>query len=154
MSLKLLFIILLASACLGHLNNTCSTVSLSWPHSHMYVSAISYVHAVRRHPETVLNTDGIITAICVTLMYTADSRRQITLLRKARSTCHNAVKHNGQLVKRFYGVRSWLCDELTASRPPYGGRTIIMVALWNRADHYIFMLFLLLLSSFFFFFLA
>ena len=38
--------------------------------------------AIRRHPETVLNTDGIITAICVT--YTADyrSRRQITLLRK------------------------------------------------------------------------
>ena len=28
------------------------------------------LHAVRRHPETVLNTDGIITAICVTLMYT------------------------------------------------------------------------------------
>jgi len=32
------------------------------------------LHAVRRHPETVLNTDGIITAICVTLMYTADYR--------------------------------------------------------------------------------
>ena len=28
----------------------------------------NYLHAVRRHPETVLNTDGIITAICVTLM--------------------------------------------------------------------------------------
>ena len=33
-----------------------------------------YLHAVRRHPETVLNMDGIITAICVTLMYTADYR--------------------------------------------------------------------------------
>ena len=56
--------------------------------------------------ETVLNTDGVITAICVTLMYTANyrSRRQITLLRKARSTRHNAVKHDGQLVTRFYGV--------------------------------------------------
>jgi len=48
----------------------------------------------------VLNTDGVITAICVTLMYTADYRslRQITLLRKVRSTCHNAVKHDGQLI--------------------------------------------------------
>jgi len=56
----------------------------------------------------VLNTDGVITAICVTLMYTADyrSRRQITLLRKAHSTRHNAVKHDGQLVTRFYGVTS------------------------------------------------
>jgi len=56
----------------------------------------NYLHAVRRHPETVLNMDGIITAICVTLMYTA--RRQITLLRKARSTRHNAVKQDDQLV--------------------------------------------------------
>ena len=70
----------------------------------------NYLHAVRRHPETVLNTDCVITAICVTLMYTADyrSRRQITLLQKARSTRHNAVKHDGQLVTRFYGVTSWL----------------------------------------------
>jgi len=51
--------------------------------------------------------------ICVTLMYTA--RRQITLLRKARSTRHNAVKHNGQLVTWFYDVTSWPCDELTGS---------------------------------------
>jgi len=59
-----------------------------------------------RHPETLLNMDGVITAICVTLMYTADyrSRQQITLMRKARSTRHNAVKHDGQLVTRFYGV--------------------------------------------------
>ena len=28
----------------------------------------NHLHAVRRHPETVLNTDGVITAICVTLM--------------------------------------------------------------------------------------
>ena len=77
-----------------------------------------YLHAVRRHPETVLNTDGVITAICVTLMYTADyrSRQQITLLRKARSTRHNAVKHDGQLVTWFYDVTSWPCDELTGSR--------------------------------------
>ena len=70
----------------------------------------NYLHAVSltRHPETVLNTDGVITAICVTLMYTADSRsrRQITLLRKARSTRHNAMKHDGQLVTRFYDVTS------------------------------------------------
>ena len=70
----------------------------------------NYLHAVslRRHPETVLKTDGVITAICVTLMYTADSRsrRQITLLRKARSTRHNAVKHDSQLVTRFYDVTS------------------------------------------------
>jgi len=68
----------------------------------------NYLHAVglRRHPETVLNTDGVITAISVTLMYTADSRsrRQITLTRKARSTRHNAVKYDGQLVTRFYDV--------------------------------------------------
>ena len=72
---------------------------------------------VRRHPETVLNTHGVITAICVTLMYTADSRslRQITLLLKARSTRHDAVKHDGQLVTRFYDVTSWPCDELTGS---------------------------------------
>jgi len=65
----------------------------------------------------VLNTDGVITAICVTLMYTADyrSQRQITLLRKAWSTHHNAAKHDGQLVTRFYGVTSWPCDELTGS---------------------------------------
>jgi len=68
----------------------------------------NYLHAVRRHPETVLNTDGVITAICVTLMYAADyrSRRQIILLQKARSTRHNAVKHDGQLVTRFYDVTS------------------------------------------------
>ena len=78
----------------------------------------NYLHAVGRYPETVLNTDGVITAICVTLMYTADSRsrRHITLLRKARSTRHNAVKHDGQLVTRFYDVTSWPCDELTGSR--------------------------------------
>jgi len=60
----------------------------------------NYLNAVRRHPETVLNTDGVITAICVTLMYNADyrSRRQITLLQKARSTRHNALKHDGQHV--------------------------------------------------------
>ena len=65
----------------------------------------------------MLNTDGVITAICVTLMYTADSRsrQQITLLRKARSTRHNAVKHDSQLVTRFYDVTSWPCDELTGS---------------------------------------
>ena len=81
----------------------------------------NHLHVVRRHPETVLDTDGVITAICVTLMiglfvqgqkvqkmYTADSRsrRQITLLRKAQSTRHNAVKHDGQLVTRFYDVTS------------------------------------------------
>jgi len=62
----------------------------------------------QRHPETVLNTNGVITAICVTLMYTADyrSRRQITHLRKARSTRHNAVKYDGQLVTRLYDVTS------------------------------------------------
>jgi len=66
----------------------------------------NYLHVVRRHPETVLN--GVITAICVTLMYTADfiSQRQITLLRKPRSTRHNAVKHDGQLTTRFYNVTS------------------------------------------------
>jgi len=98
--------------------------------------------------ETSRNTEGVIIAICVTLMYTADSQRQITLLQKAWSTRHNAVKHDGQLVTRFYGVKSWPCDELTGSRPPYGGRAIIMVALWNRADHYIFALWFL--SSIFF----
>ena len=74
---------------------------------------------------TVLNTDGVITAICVTLMYTADyrSRRQITLLRKARSTRHNAVKHDGQLVTRFYSVTSWPCDELTGSPQCHGPTT-------------------------------
>jgi len=70
----------------------------------------NYLHAVRRHPETVLmlNNDGVITAICVTLMYTADyrSQQQITLIQKARSTRHNAEKHDGQLVTRFYGVTS------------------------------------------------
>jgi len=41
----------------------------------------------------VLDMDGVITAICVTLMYTADyrSRRQITLMRKARSTGHTIL---------------------------------------------------------------
>jgi len=77
----------------------------------------NYLHAVRRHPETVLNTDGVITGICVTLIYTADyrSRRHIILLRIARTTRHNAVKHDGQLVTRFYDVTSWPCDELTGS---------------------------------------
>jgi len=64
-------------------------------------------------------------------MYTADSRslRQITLLLKARSTRHDAVKHDGQkLVTRFYDVTSWPCDELTGSRyvglhKPHTGRT-------------------------------
>jgi len=68
----------------------------------------NYLQAIRRHPETVLNTDGVITAICVTLMCTAAyrSQQQITLLRKARSTRHSAVKHDGQLVTRFCGVTS------------------------------------------------
>ena len=41
-------------------------------------------------------------------MYTADyrSRRRITVLRKARSSRHNAAKHGGQLVTQFYGVTS------------------------------------------------
>jgi len=34
------------------------------------------------------------------------TRRQITLVRKALSTRHNAVKHNSQLVTGFYGVTS------------------------------------------------
>jgi len=83
-----------------------------WAHNKTTSTSHNYLHAVslRRHPETVLNTDGIITAICVTLMYTADSRSRqlITLLWKARSTSHNAVKHDGQLVTRFYDVTSWL----------------------------------------------
>jgi len=28
---------------------------------------------------------------------------------------HNAVRHDGQLVTRFYGATSWPCDELTGS---------------------------------------
>jgi len=35
---------------------------------------------------------------------------------KARSTRHNAVKHDGQLVTQFYDMTSWPCDELTGSR--------------------------------------
>ena len=35
---------------------------------------------------------------------------------KVRSTRHNAVRHDGQLVTPFYGVTSWPCDELTGSR--------------------------------------
>jgi len=35
-----------------------------------------------------------------------------------------------------------------------GRRTLFMVALWNRADHYIFMLWFLSSSSMFYFFLA
>ena len=78
----------------------------------------NYLHDVRRYPETVLNTDGVITTISVTLMYATNSRsrRQITLLRKAWSTRHNAVKHDGQLVTRFYNVTSWPCDKLTGSQ--------------------------------------
>jgi len=34
---------------------------------------------------------------------------------KVRSTRHNAVRHDGQLVTPFYGVTSWPCDELTGS---------------------------------------
>ena len=35
---------------------------------------------------------------------------------KVRSTRHNAVRHDGQLVTPFYAVTSWPCDELTGSR--------------------------------------
>jgi len=35
---------------------------------------------------------------------------------KVRSTRHNAIRHDGQLVTPFYGVTSWPCDELTGSR--------------------------------------
>jgi len=34
---------------------------------------------------------------------------------KVRSTCRNAVRHDGQLVTPFYGVSSWPCDESTGS---------------------------------------
>jgi len=89
----------------------------------------NYLHPVslRRHPETVLNTHGIIAAICVTLMYTADSisLRQITLLLKAWSTRHDAVKHDGQLVTRFYDVTSWPCDKLTGSPSGYPLKCIV-----------------------------
>jgi len=100
------------STCHNRAHN--KTTSTSRNHLHTF--------SLRRHPETVLNTDGVITAICVTLIYTADyrSRRQITLLWKARSTRHNAVKHDGQLVIRFYDVTSWPCDKLTGSHWGHG----------------------------------
>ena len=110
------------------------TQSTRHKRAHNKTTSIS-LHAVRRHPETVLNTDGVITTISVTLMHTADyrSRRQIILLRKARSTRHNAVRHDGQLVTRFYGVKSWPCDELTGSRlhDTAGSQT----GLYNRFDN-------------------
>jgi len=34
---------------------------------------------------------------------------------KVRSTCHKAVKHDGQLVTRFYSVTSWPRDKVTGS---------------------------------------
>ena len=107
------------STCHTHTHTRLITQSTRHKRAHNKTTSTSrnYLHAARRHPETVLNRDGVITAICVTLMYTADyrSRRQITLLRKARSTRHNAVKHDGQLVTRFYDATSWPCDELTGS---------------------------------------
>ena len=36
-------------------------------------------------------------------------------------------------------------------KPAFGRTTLIVVALWNRADHYIFMLWFVLSSSLFFF---
>jgi len=50
-------------------------------HNKTTITSRNYLQAVRRYPETVLNTDGVITTICVTLMYTAAyrSQRQITL---------------------------------------------------------------------------
>jgi len=60
--------------------------------------------------------DGVIIAICVTLMYTAAYRScqqiKLTLLQKARSTRHNAAKHDGQLVTRFYDVTSYSHDHV------------------------------------------
>ena len=36
---------------------------------------------------------------------------------QVRSTRHNTVRHDGQLVTPFYDVTSWPCDELTGSLP-------------------------------------
>jgi len=78
--------------------------------SHNYLHAVS----LRKHPERVLNMDGVITAICVTLMYTADSRsrRQITLLRKVRSTRHNAAWNT--TVNSSHDFRMWRVDHVTS----------------------------------------
>jgi len=43
------------------------------------------------------------------------NKKNNMLGQKVRSTCHNAIRHDSQLVTPFYGVTSWPCDELTGS---------------------------------------
>jgi len=94
-----------------HHRHVLSHSQLPRAHDKTTSTSRNYLHAVRRHPETVLNTEGVITAICVTLMTTADSRsrRQITLLRKARSTRHNAVFWN-TTVNSSHDFTMWRVD--------------------------------------------
>jgi len=71
---------------------------------------------------------------------------------KVRSTRHNAIRHDGQLITRFYGVTSWLCNELTGSpchNPPtsswlgsgtkYAGLHTQRNGSWNYIHYGIFM---------------
>jgi len=91
------------------------TTSTSRPHLH----AIS----LRRHPETVLNTDGVITAICVTLMIclfvqgqkvhkNVYCRFQITATdyTSTKSTVNSSQRRETRRSTRHTILR---CDELT-----------------------------------------
>ena len=114
-----------------HTRVSSQSTRYKWAHNKTTSTSRNYLQAVRRHPETVLNMDGVITAICVTLLDTAAyrSRQQITLLRKARSTRHSAVKHDGQLVTRFYGC---CCCRMLHVRCDVSHLTADSSAEWSR----------------------
>ena len=70
-------------------------------------------------------------------------------------SCEDIARQSCAMVprRRFLGLFCVLYFQ-RAARSTFQTCILVMVALCNRADHYIFILFLLLLSSFFFFFLA
>jgi len=79
----------------------------------------NYLHAVKRHPETVLNTDGVITAICYFNVY---CRLQITATdyTSRKSTVNSLQRRETRRSTRHTILR---CDELTVWRVdwfPYG----------------------------------
>jgi len=80
--------------------------------------------------QKLLNTDGVITAICVILMYTAyyRSRRQITLVRKARSTRHTPWNTTVNLSHDF---TMWWVDHVTSWLVPFNTWAVVATA-WSR----------------------
>jgi len=72
------------------------------------------LHAIRRHPETVLNMDGIITLFLINVY----CRLQITATdyTSTKSAVNSSQRRETRRPTRHMILLSWPCDELTGSR--------------------------------------